>query len=298
MMGEVLSAASPPELPVDAVLALLKRVDELGRMLIARQPTISFTYKSDGTILSALDVEIQREIRDCVLALPFVDASDVHFVGEEEDPECDVSKAVEPGRSNWIVDAIDGTAAYTKGVNTFGISIALVDGGGAPLLGIVHLPAWNRRFDVAWQGRRYTWSGGDLESAPGSSLPEDWSDVATGSVARSYIYANSDLHRRGLETFRGKVRNLGGTAAHLALLAEGSEDPIAVVLSRCQTWDVAAGLALTEAAGMEIRHGVDWQRLRYQDLVSAPDIRSTLPVIVGLPRILRSLEADLKGHLH
>ena len=152
--------------------------------------------------------------------------------------------------------------------------------------------------DVAWQGRCFTWSGGGLQPAPGSSLPDAWCNPATAPVSRSYLYANSDLHRRGLDTFRGKVRNLGGTAAHLALLAEASEDPIAVVLSRCETWDVAAGLALTEAAGMEIRHGIDWAPVGYSELLCAPDVKALLPVIVGLPEMLRLLEAELKGHLH
>lgn len=290
--------ASPPDLPKSAVLDLLEQVEQLGRLLVERQPTISFTYKADGTVLSELDVEVQRRIRDCVRSLPFDGAELAHFVGEETDPGGDVSRVVVAGRLNWVVDAIDGTAAYTKGVNTFGISIALVDGDAAPLLGIVSLPAWKRRIDVAWLGRLYAWSGEALVPHPGSSLPDEWRDPATAPVWRSYIYANSDLHRRGLETFRGKVRNLGGTAAHLALLAEGSEDPIAVVLSRCDKWDVAGGLALTEAAGMEIRHGVDWTPIAYRELLHAPALKALLPVIVGIPKVLRLLERELKGHLH
>lgn len=293
-----MSGASPPAFPESAVLALLARVGELGRLLVERQPTVSFSYKSDGTVLSDLDLEIQRRIRSCVRALPFEGAAAAHFVGEEDDPECDVSRTVLPGRWNWVVDAIDGTAAYTKGVNTFGISIALVDSACAPVLGLVHLPAWNRRFDVAWYGRRYTWSGEALEPASGSSLPAEWRDPSTAPVPRSYLYAHSDLHRRGLDTFRGKVRNLGGTAAHLALLAEASEDPIAVVLSRCETWDVAAGLALTAAAGMEIRHGIDWAPVAYAHLMYAAKLNDLLPVIVGLPEILRLLEPELRGRLH
>ena len=81
-------------------------------------------------------------------------------------------------------------------------------------------------------------------------------------------------------------------------LAEGSEDPVAVVLSRCDKWDVAGGLALTEAAGMEIRHGVDWTPISYRNILQAPDLKALLPVIVGLPQVLRLLEPELKGRLH
>jgi fructose-1,6-bisphosphatase/inositol monophosphatase family enzyme len=129
-------------------------------------------------------------------------------------------------------------------------------------------------------------------------LHEGWRLPETAPVARSYIYGNSDLHRRGLDTFRGKVRNLGGTAAHLALLAERSDDPAAVVLSRCQTWDIAAGLALASAADMEIRRGTNWAPLDFAETVGAPDLRKILPVVVGLPQVLRILEPELRGWLH
>jgi fructose-1,6-bisphosphatase/inositol monophosphatase family enzyme len=129
-------------------------------------------------------------------------------------------------------------------------------------------------------------------------LSEGWQSAETAPVWRSYIYGNSDLHRRGLDTFRGKVRNLGGTAAHLALLAERSADPVAVVLSRCQTWDIAAGLALAEAAGMEIRHGRDWALVDYAELIQAPNVKKLLPVVVGLPEALAVLEPELRGRLH
>jgi len=74
--------------------------------------------------------------------------------------------------------------------------------------------------------------------------------------------------------------------------------PIAVVLSRCDTWDVAAGLALTGAAGMQIRHGMDWAPVSYEELMCAPSIKARLPVIVGLPQVLELLEPALKGRLH
>ena len=291
-------APSPSELPETCLVELLHFVDGLGRMLVERQATVTFTYKKDGSILSEVDVEVQRRIRGFVRALVAEQASTAHFVGEEEEPGMDVSRTLAPGRWNWIVDAIDGTAAYTKGVNTFGISIGLVDEHCRPVLGLIHLPAWQGRFDVAWRGGLYAWRGGRLEPAGKSSLPDDWNQPATAPVWRSYIYGNSDLHRRGLDTFRGKVRNLGGTAAHLALLVERSDDPVAVVLSRCRVWDVAGGLALADAAGMEVRHGTDWQLLSYEELICGEGLQRFLPVVVGLPEALSVLEPELRGRLH
>ncbi|MEZ5366142.1 MAG: inositol monophosphatase family protein [Bryobacterales bacterium] len=218
-------------------------------------------------------------------------------MGEEDDPTSDVSRALVPGRWNWIVDAIDGTAAYIKGSNSFAIEIALVDEKSRPVLGMIHLPAWQRRFYVAWEGELFRWADGRLTLEGRSSLPAEWRDRADAPVARSYLYGNSDLHRRGLHTFGGKVRNLGGTAAHLALLADRTVDPIAVVVSRCEVWDVAGGLALAEAAGIEVRRGSDWSVVDPAEIIGSPQIKNMLPIVLGLPEALRVLEPELRGRL-
>ncbi|MCB1020520.1 MAG: hypothetical protein H6509_06735 [Bryobacterales bacterium] len=289
--------APTPLFPESDLIDLLRHVEELGEMLVERQTGISFTYKADGSLLSALDVEVQRKIRDCVRRTGPERARQAHFVGEEDEPGEDVSRLLAPGRWNWIVDAIDGTAAFVKGSNSFAIEIALVDEKHRPILGMIHLPAWQRRFYVAWEGELFHWGQGRLTPAGASTLPAEWRDRAAAPVARSYLYGNSDLHRRGLDTFRGKVRNLGGTAAHLALLADRSVDPIAVVVSRCEVWDVAGGLALAEAAGLEVRRGADWSRVTAAEIIGAPRISAMLPIVAGLPEALRVLEPELRGRL-
>ena len=285
-----------------SVAAVLDITTVMGELLLDRQETVSYGYKADGSVLSELDQQIQREIHACVRGLEDPAAAGAHFVGEEEDLDSDATHCLAPGRLNWIVDALDGTAAYTKGLNSFAISIALLDEENRPLFGLIHLPGMFRRSYIvsahggrleryealrandAWSLRRW--------SAP-LPAPSSWSGPDK-PLTRSYLYANSNMHRLGLERFRGKIRNLGSTAAHLAMLCDGTEDPAAVLLTRCKSWDIAAGLALAETAGLEIRETATWRALDYRTaLRSYVESARRPPQIVGHREVLASLRDAL-----
>ncbi len=285
-----------------SVAAVLARTVELGRVLLERQETVSYGYKADGTVLSELDQLIQREIHTTVRDLPDEPAAAAHFVGEEEDLECDATHAIEPGRMNWIVDALDGTATYTKGLNSFAISIALLDEQNRPLMGLIHLPGiFGRNYLLSsHEGElaRYSVSGApgdvELERVRTPLPPPDSWKRPDKPLSRTYLYANSNVHRLGLERFQGKIRNHGSTAAHLAMLCDGVEDPAAVLLTRCHVWDIAAGLALADTAGLEIREKDSWKRLDYPTALKSyigPPGRP--PQIVGHPEVLAAMRPAL-----
>src|SRR3954465_14816876 len=72
------------------------------------------------------------------------------------------------GSRRWVLDPIDGTKNFVRGVPVWATLIALLDGD-EPVVGCVSAPALNRRWwaakDVgAWTGRR-------LESAPRGRVP-------------------------------------------------------------------------------------------------------------------------------
>ena len=274
----------------------------LGRFLVERQPNVAYTYKDDGSILSELDESVQAELVDVIRRLPDQRLRDAHFVGEEKDAAGRTSWRLRPGELNWVVDAIDGTAAYTRGLNVFAISIGLLDGDFRPLFGLVHLPAMFNRSHIASAHAgplmRYeaveTGDGITLAPLPPSPTSAALPPTDGDALRRSYIYAASNVHRQSLERFPGKVRNLGGTAAHLALLASGGLDPVAVLLSRVGPWDVAGGLALTEAAGMVLRRYPDWAPVSVADVFrEAEGRRLSWPFLVGAPGALSTMRDSL-----
>lgn len=86
--------------------------------------------KGDGTPVTEADRAAERLVRELLLAAH----PDDTVLGEEEDDHSGTS-----GRT-WIVDPIDGTKAFTRGVPLYSNLLAAVDAHG-PLLGVINLPA-------------------------------------------------------------------------------------------------------------------------------------------------------------
>ena len=105
--------------------------------------------KPDLTLVSDADRETEAVIRAQLGRTRPRDA----VLGEEMEPT---------GRSTrqWVVDPIDGTHSFVRGVPVWATLIALVDDG-TPVLGLVAAPALGRRWwaalgSGAWSGRSLT----------------------------------------------------------------------------------------------------------------------------------------------
>ncbi len=97
---------------------------------------IGSEMKDDGTPVTAADKECERLIRQGIKQT----FPDDDILGEEE------GETVQ-SRSDrkWIIDPIDGTYNYARGVPIFSTLLAL-EAGGEIVLGVVHAPACNDTF--------------------------------------------------------------------------------------------------------------------------------------------------------
>ena len=127
-------ARSPAAPPVDKALLdfavdLAREAGESTlRWFLARDLTVD--SKADGTPVTAADRTAERLVRSR-LAEAFPDDG---VLGEEEAETAGAS-----GR-RWIVDPIDGTKAFTRGVPLYSTLLALDDEHG-PAIGVIVLPA-------------------------------------------------------------------------------------------------------------------------------------------------------------
>ncbi len=95
-----------------------------------RDESLDIEHKGDGTPVTAADKAAERFLRDAIArAHP-----DDTIIGEEEDDRVGTS-----GR-RWIIDPIDGTKAFTRGVATYCNLLAIDDAEG-PAVGVINLPA-------------------------------------------------------------------------------------------------------------------------------------------------------------
>jgi histidinol-phosphatase len=127
------------------------------------------------------------------------------------------------GRRQWVVDPIDGTKNFVRGVPVWATLLALLEDG-QPVLGVVSAPALGRR----WWAARGTgaWTGPRLSSATRLRV-SGVTDLADASLSHSELWEWDDAGR--LDAFLGLTRRVWRTRAYgdfwsYALVAEGSVD--------------------------------------------------------------------------
>jgi histidinol-phosphatase len=127
------------------------------------------------------------------------------------------------GPRQWVVDPIDGTKNFVRGVPVWATLVALVDAG-TPVLGVVSAPALGRRWWAAVGSG--AWTGRSLSSATRISVSEV-SRLDDASLSFSSLEGWEKLGR--LENLLDLTRTVWRTRAYgdfwsHVLVAEGSVD--------------------------------------------------------------------------
>jgi histidinol-phosphatase len=225
------------DLAEDLVLAraLADRADAI-TLARFRAADLEVQAKPDLTPVSEADTAAERAIREELSGARPGDA----VVGEEYGSEGRAAR-------RWIVDPIDGTANYVRGIPVWATLIALQEEGEAQVA-VVSSPALGRRwwaargqgafgFDaLTGQTRRLAVSGvGALAEAQLTFSGEPWLEGERGRAMAKLAAACR------------RTRGFGDYWAHM-LVAEGAVD-IAVDSPGVSLWDLAAPQLIVEEAG-------------------------------------------------
>lgn len=147
----------------------------------------------------------------------------------------------------WVVDPLDGTFNYVRGLPFCGVSIALWQGSN-PLLGLLYdLTDQSLLSGIVGQG---AWR--EKEPIHVSTVAEPGQAALATGFPNNRDYGAESLHHtiRSIQRFK-KIRMLGSAALSLGQVAMGKLD--AYWEEDIWFWDVAAGLALVQAAGGTFR---------------------------------------------
>ena len=199
-------------------------------------------------VVTQADRDAQREVAVTIREW----FPDEPVVGEEDEERSSV-----PGSGPaWVVDPIDGTANFVRGIRQWTTSVAAtVDG--ETVAGATVCPALGDtyRFD----GERATRDGEEL-SVSDRTDPEEFTVVPTiwWPFDRRDEYAATC---RGIVERFGDMRRYGSAQLELAHCAAGAVDAV-VTNVRTNPWDTLVGVALVEAAGGVVTdvEGDPWHR--------------------------------------
>jgi len=202
-----------------------------------RRSDLIVELKGTADFVSHADRAVEEMIRASIAKAFPNDA----FLGEE-------TSARFAGRHDrlWIVDPIDGTHNFLRGIAYWNVSIAYVENG-VRTLGAVYDPPHDELYH-ARRGHGAFCTRRDGEVRLSANSPEGLSGVmvAVGHHDRYPDPRYVEL-RRALMGSHAAFRNFGAAALQLAHVAEGRLD--AFIELSLSAWDVMAGLLLVEEAG-------------------------------------------------
>ncbi|MBU0595783.1 inositol monophosphatase [Candidatus Bipolaricaulota bacterium] len=143
----------------------------------------------------------------------------------------------------WVIDPLDGTNNFLRGIPHFAVSIALRING-EPLVACVHDPIRAETFTAARGGGAHL-NGSPIEVSPQCTL--DGTAIAVGFSHRPERRATTIRLLPGLIEDARALRTSGCAALDLAYVAAGRFD-VAWYLA-LSAWDIAAGALLIHEAG-------------------------------------------------
>ncbi len=218
----------------DRVLAFAKDTSaRVGEQILKDFGTVEATQKADGSLVTRCDQWADEEIRRAI-AQEFPD----HGVLSEETihtfPDADWC---------WIIDPIDGTTNFTRGIPLWGISLGLLYKG-TPAFGYVALPPIRQAFYGYWPGET------GLEMPTGAFKDGQPTHAIAGKPSSSQFFslcARSLSVLRQTQPFPCKIRMLGVATYNLLLVASGIA--LGAVEATPKIWDIAAVWVIVQAAG-------------------------------------------------
>jgi myo-inositol-1(or 4)-monophosphatase len=134
----------------------------------------------------------------------------------------------------WVVDPLDGTREFVKGIPEFCVSIGFVENG-HPVAGGIYNPATDETF-LGSVDSGVTYNGKPAHPSQRNTLD--------GALILASRRGEWKPFEAGLST----IRPMGSVAYKLALVAAGLAD-ITFTLTPKNEWDVVAGAALVLSAG-------------------------------------------------
>ena len=216
-----------------AAQAAIRACDRARAEILPRFRDVAVEFKADGTPVTEADRAAERAIRE-VLGQAYPDFG---VLGEEYGEE----EGARDGLPQWIIDPIDGTISFSRGLPLFGTLIALMEQS-APSVGVIDLPALDERY-VGWQGGGCTRNGQPVQTSQAERL--DRALISVGDPICFEWAGRRPVLNQLLNTVP-LVRGYTDAFGH-AMVLNGALD--AMVDCDLSPWDAAATQLLAVEAG-------------------------------------------------
>ncbi|MEO1427544.1 MAG: inositol monophosphatase family protein [Cyanobacteria bacterium J06633_8] len=203
----------------------------VGKQLMEYFGKVQADNKADGSLVTKADKWADNEIREAIFA-QFPN----HGVLSEENDN------VFPDKEwCWIVDPLDGTTNFTRGIPIWCISLGLLYRG-TPVFGYVYAPPTNEAFHGYWKGNS------ELDLPKGAFCNNIPIKVSNDGIGKNHFFnvcsrSTSIINK----DFPCKIRMLGVASYNFLTVATGAV--LGAVEATPKVWDIAGAWVILQAAG-------------------------------------------------
>jgi len=217
---------------------LARRAGALAHQYFRDRERLTVELKGPQDFVSHADRDVEALLRREIAAAFPQDA----FLGEET-----AASFAGPLERCWIVDPIDGTHNFLRGIPYWNVAIAYLERGNRAEIGAVFDPVHDELFHARRGGGAWCDSGGmhtPVHVAATSTLPGAF--VALGHHDRAPDAHHLEIRRRMMVDGLS-MRNFGSGALQLAHVACGRLDGF--IELQLSIWDAIGALAIVDEAG-------------------------------------------------
>lgn len=244
--------------------------------------------KSAGTIIqeqfgSSLQLQIKQNRRDIVTNVDLASESEIFRILKNRFPSIPFlsEETANSDISNdplWVIDPLDGTSNFIRGIELFTIAIALCVEA-VPVVAVVYNPISHKLY-TAQKGRGAFLNDHRISISDVASLEE-----STITMNMSYNNKEREIILENIKHVLFKIDGLRmffSSEHELCLVAEGSSD--AAVMYETHPWDVAAGCLIIQEAGGRVSNwaGENWKLTDRHCLGSNGNIHQVLLSLLQL----------------
>lgn len=221
---------------------------ESGRIAISHYERPFASLKTDMSLVTRADHEIEQYL-ETIFDRP---NEDCYLIGEEtihKKPESYIRKAFE--HTAWIVDPIDGTAAYAHHIPTWGISIGMMMKG-VLKCGAIYLPVTGELFMSRGSNDGQVLYGRDIfpfSEYETVQYEPIWREEAKPDKSGMIAVTQSVAKGKGIKV-TNPVQALGCAVLPLVYLMLGR---YMAYVGTLKLWDIAGALPMLSASGFHIQ---------------------------------------------
>ena len=249
-----------------AAVPIVRDAGQLALRYFRERDSLTIEHKGHQDLVSIADRSVEDFLRERLVEVFPGDA----VLGEE-------GGGSDGAARTWVLDPIDGTFNFLKGIPCWAVVAALVVDGEI-VIGLTYDPVHDEMFTARRGG------GAHRNGVPIRVSDNEGVDTSCLALAYTFKYSREDYVaiveaalRLGFEH-----RRCGSTAIQLCWVADGRCD--AFITRYCASWDCLAGLILVEEAGGRVSDFVADHGLLGKGGVaaSAPGLAQDVEALAGM----------------